>query len=161
MAVKPKPLKTGASSELKAIERKWGKALTQAGWTGFPNTLFERQAALGLDPLDINILLHISSYWWEADNKPHPSLTTIANAIGVDRRTVQRRIAKLEASKFIRRQERRIAGKGSRTNVYHFDGLIDAAKPYAEEKIEEIERRRREDSDRPSRKGKPRLSVVK
>ena len=27
----------------------------------FPNVLFERQQALGLDPLDINILLHIAS----------------------------------------------------------------------------------------------------
>jgi hypothetical protein len=31
------------------------------------------QQALGLDPLDINIILHIASYWWSESGKPHPS----------------------------------------------------------------------------------------
>ena len=36
----------------------------------------------------------------------------------------------------MRREERRIPGKGSKTNLYHLDGLIAAALPYAKEKVE-------------------------
>ncbi len=142
------------SSALRANEKKWGKTLMQAGWTAIPNIIFERQQAIGLDAMDINILLHLSSYWWESGNKPHPAVGTIASAIGVDRRTIQRRIAAMEKAGFIRREERRIKGKGSRTNLYHFDGLIEAVKPFAQEKNKEIARRQKEDNERVSRKGK-------
>jgi DNA-binding Lrp family transcriptional regulator len=47
---------------------------------------------------------------------------TIAKAIGVTPRSVQRRIAALEAAKLIRREERRISHKGSKTNIYHLRG---------------------------------------
>jgi len=133
----------------------------KAGWTVFPNVLFERQQALGLDPLDINILLHIASYWWSESGKPHPSKVTIAKAIGVDPRTVQRRIAALETANLIRREERRISKSGSKTNVYHLEGLIEAAKPYALEKIRERDARAAEREARAARKGKPHLKVVK
>lgn len=35
----------------------------KAGWTALPNVIFERQRALGLDAIDVNIILHIASYW--------------------------------------------------------------------------------------------------
>ncbi len=133
----------------------------KAGWTVLPNVLFERQQALGLDPLDINILLHIASYWWSESGKPHPSKVTIAKAIGIDPRSVQRRIAALEAAKLIRREERRISKSGSKTNIYHLDGLIEAAKPYALEKIQERDAKAAERAARASRKGKPKLKLVK
>src|SRR5262245_14645826 len=112
-------------------EAKWTAALMRAGWTVIPNIIFERQQALGLGPIDINILLHIVSYWWEPHNKPHPSKTAIASAIGVDPRTVQRHIAALERGGLIRREQRRTSRTGSKTNIYHLDGLIAAATPYA------------------------------
>jgi hypothetical protein len=31
---------------------------------------FEYQQALGLDPLDVKILLHIASHWWKPAEKP-------------------------------------------------------------------------------------------
>lgn len=67
-----------------------------AGWTVIPSVIIERQQVLGLDALDVNILLHLATYWWTPDNKPHPAKKTIADAIGVEPRTVQRRIAALE-----------------------------------------------------------------
>ena len=76
----------------------------KAGWTLLPNVIFERQQALGLDPMDVNILLHLASYWWTEESKPFPSKTTIAKAIGVDPRSVQRRIARLEKGYLIRRE---------------------------------------------------------
>lgn len=138
--------------ELRINEQKWTKPLMDAGWTAMPTVIFERQQSLGLEPLDVNILLHLSSFWWTVDNKPHPSKVTIAKAIGVDPRTVQRRIAAMERDGLIKREERRIPGKGSRTNIYHLDGLIKEALPFAEEKIAEKKRRAEEDRKRPGRK---------
>lgn len=83
--------------------------------------------------------------WWTKDNKPHPSKRTIAEALGVDPRTVQRRIAAMEKAGFIHREQRRMRGKGSKTNHYSLDGLIREAQPYAKEKLEERARREEED----------------
>jgi predicted transcriptional regulator len=149
------------ADQLRINEKKWSPTLMKAGWTVLPNVLFERQQALGLDPLDINILLHIASYWWNESGKPHPSKVTIAKAIGIDPRSVQRRIAALEAANLVRREERRISKTGSKTNIYHLDGLIEAAKPYALEKIQERDAKMAERAARASRKGKPQLKVVK
>ena len=149
-----------AAKELRVNERKWSKTLMDAGWTAVPTVIIERQKALGLDPTDVNIILHLASYWWTSDNKPHPSKKTIAEALGVTPRTVQRRIAAMEEAGFIRREQRRIPGKGSRTNLYHLDGLIKEAKPFAEEKLKERMRREKDDKSRPGRKGRPHLKVV-
>jgi len=54
--------------------------------------------------------------------------------MGITPRTVQRRIAAMERDGLIRREERRISKQGSKTNLYHFDGLIEAAKNFALEK---------------------------
>jgi DNA-binding transcriptional regulator YhcF (GntR family) len=148
-------------AQLKVNEKKWTPTLMKAGWTVLPNVLFERQQALGLDAIDINIILHIASYWWTKEGKPHPSKKTIATAMGIEPRTVQRRIAQLEAAQLIRRQERRSIGNVSQTNVYHLDGLIAAATPYALEKIQEREAKAAEKAARAARKGKPKLTVVK
>jgi len=154
-------LEKGEAERLKVNERKWTPALMKAGWTVLPNVIFERQKALGLDPLDINILLHIASYWWTKESKARPSKVTIANAIGIEPRSVQRRIAALEKAKLIRREERRISRDGSKPNIYHLDGLIEAAKPFALEKIEEMKAKAAERVARAARKGKPRLKLVK
>jgi predicted transcriptional regulator len=148
------------ADRFKVNEKKWTRPLMRAGWTVLPNVIFERQQALGLDPLDINIILHIASYWWNQGSKPHPSKVTIAKAIGVDPRTIQRRIADLEKGKLIRREQRRVAGTGSKTNIYHLDGLIEAATPYAHEKIQESELKATVRAERAKRKGKTVLKSV-
>ncbi len=81
--------------------------------------------------------------------------------MNVNPRTVQRRIAALQNAGLIWREERRIPGQGSKTNRYHFDGLIKAARPYAQEKVRERARREAEDKDRVRRRGRPKLRVVK
>jgi hypothetical protein len=149
-----------AVETVKVNEKKWTKPLLAAGWTLLPNVIVERQKALGLDPLDLNILLHLAMYWWTADNKPHPSKATIAAAIGVDSRTVQRRIAAMEAAGLIRREERRVRGQGSKTNVYHFDGLIKEATPFAHERVRERAADEEERRARAARK-RPSLTLVK
>ena len=145
---------------LKVNERKWGKPLMEAGFTVFPNIILERQQTLGLDPTDVNILLHLARYWWEKENAPHPSKKSIAAAVGVHPRTVQRRIANMEAAGFIKREQRRTDSKTNKTNRYHFDGLVEAATPYAEEALQERTRRREEDAARITRRGRARLQIV-
>ncbi|MGI9401037.1 MAG: hypothetical protein ACR2O0_07280 [Rhizobiaceae bacterium] len=132
-----------------------------AGFTVIPNIILERQKALGLDPLDVNILVYLSTYWWTADGLPRPSKKTIAEAVGRDPRTVQRRIAAMEAGGLIKRIERRESPTGSKPNEYSFDGLIQAAKPYAREKIEERAATASAKAARAARKGKPKLKLVK
>jgi hypothetical protein len=53
-----------------------------AGWTAMPNVIIEAQAALELDPLDMNILRPPGFSLVEAENKPHPAKASMAKAIG-------------------------------------------------------------------------------
>jgi len=157
MAAATKPLATTAID--KSVAAKWSAPLAKAGWTSFPNIIFERQAALGLTPLDINILLHLAGYWWKPGENAHPSKATIAKAIGVSPRTVQKRIAAMETAGFIKRIYRKTGVGDNDTNEYDLSGLIEAAKPFAEEKIVERERRQKEQAESITRK-KP-LAIVK
>jgi DNA-binding MarR family transcriptional regulator len=145
--------------KIKVNEAKWSKPLMSAGWTSMPSVIIEKQEALGLDALEMNIILHLSHYWWTPDNLPHPSVETIARAVGVKPRTVQKRIKALHELGLIERAERRHTPFGSRTNLYSFKGLIAKATPFAEEKIAEIVKRQKDKQDRLTRK-KPKLEVV-
>jgi DNA-binding MarR family transcriptional regulator len=129
-----------------------------AGWNAIPNVIIEKQAALGLDALDMNIIVHLSHYWWRPDNLPHPSVETIAKAIQVTPRTVQKRIKAMQDLGLIKREERRFTKTGSTTNLYSFQGLIDAARPYALEKLAEIDKATKAKKERLARK-KPKLVV--
>lgn len=140
-------------------EAKWTKEVWDAGWNGFPSIIIEKQEALGLDAIDMNIILHLSNYWWFADNLPCPTVATIAKAIGVKPRTVQKRIASLQAAGLMTRQERRKTRFGSDTNLYSFEGLIKAVTPYAIEKVAKRAQREKEEQERLARK-KPKLTVV-
>jgi predicted transcriptional regulator len=150
---------TQDKERLKRNEEKWSAPLMQAGWTVLPSVILERQQALGLDAVDVNILLQLARHWWFSDNPPHPSKATIAECIGVDPSTVRRHIARMEAVGFIKRQARyKPKHQGQDTNVYLFDGLIRQATPYAHEAIAAKEERKEEDALRRKRK-KPILVV--
>lgn len=125
--------KTTDEQKVKINEKKWSKPLWSAGWSGIPNIIIERQEALGLDPIDMNIILHLTQYWWRADNPPSPSVGTIAKALKLGVRTIQKHIKCLEDAKLIERVERRDGPYGSQTNLYKLDGLIAAARPAKED----------------------------
>lgn len=135
-------LKQKSEDILKINEKKWSKALMDPGWTAFPSVILENLDELGLKPIDATILMYLSTHWWTADNLPRPSKFSIAKAVGIQSRSVQRRIANLEKKGLIKRVEHRIPGKGSRPNSYSFAGLIKAAIPLASKKAEEIAQRR-------------------
>jgi DNA-binding transcriptional regulator YhcF (GntR family) len=145
---------------LRKNEAKWSKPLMAAGWNALPSIIIEKQQALGLDAIDMNIIVHLSNYWWRADTLPFPSVEKIAKAIGVKPRTVQKRVTALQAGGLLTRIERRKTRYGSDTNLYSFDGLIKAALPYAEEKLANRAKRAEEEEDRLARK-KPKLTLVK
>jgi len=150
------------SSEIRINEQKWGKSLMTAGFTLLPNMIFAHQAELGLRPTDLNILMHLLSYWWSPGDLPHPSKRTIATMMGIDPRTVQRRIAALEKRGLIARQSRTGAHRGTQTNIYHFDGLITAATIFAKQHIEEREKKAKANAEKAVKlaKAKPNLVVV-
>ena len=156
MAVKTQ---TGNNTDLRTNEKKWSKPLMDAGWTALPSVIIENQKQLGLSPLDLNIVLYLASKWWTAEGKPFPSKSTMAKAMDVHPRTIQKHIAGLEGAGYIRREERRTP-TGSKTNLYHLDGLIKAAKPFADEKLAEMKNKAEIAKRRQERRGAPKLRLV-
>lgn len=140
-------------------EAKWSPVLMDAGYTLLPSVILERQRALGLDAVDINIILHLARHWWYSENLPYPSKKTIAECMGINTSTVQRRIRALEAGGLIARKARYHQKGGQLSNYYDFEGLIREATPYAKELIEEREERRNQAAARRTRK-RPILKVV-
>lgn len=144
--------KSENASHLRENEKKWGATLVDAGWTLIPSTILERQRALGLDPVDLNILLQLARHWWQAGNPPHPSIRTIAECIDRSVSTVQRRLKKLERDEIIKIEHRFDKNRGQTSSNYYFPGLIAAATEYAQEAIEERARTQKEVADRRTRK---------
>jgi DNA-binding transcriptional regulator YhcF (GntR family) len=141
-----------AKEALRENERKWTKKLMEAGWTAVPSVILERQKALGLDPIDLNIIMHLACHWWYADKLPFPGKKLLADAMQVSARTVQRRIARMERDGIIRRIERWHPTWGQQSNRHDFAGLIKEATPYAEEKLQDREKARQEREQRRKRK---------
>ena len=144
---------------LRRNEEKWSTPLMDAGWTAIPSIILDKQHALGLDPIDVNILLQLAKHWWFTENLPHPSKATLAELMNVNPSTVRRRISRMVDAGFIKRVPRYDAKHGGQTsNAYEFDGLIEAATPFALEALNARDERRAEDAARRSRK-KPKLIV--
>jgi hypothetical protein len=72
---------------------------------------------------------------------------------------VRKRIQQLEKANLVRREERRVRGKGSKTNIYHLDGLIDELQAFAAEMVKKKKERMAEKEARYRQKGKPKLVV--
>ena len=140
--------KQQSQAGLRQNEQKWSTILMDAGWMAIPNVIIEHQRALGLDAVDINILLHLIRHWWTADNLPRPSKRTMAECMKVDMSTIRRHIAAMEKRGLIQRVTRFDKTRGQKPNCYDFSGLIRAAQPLAKEALKLIEQRREEDSKR-------------
>ena len=114
-----------------ANDDKWSPELMGAGWVSMPSTIIEFHRELGMDAVDLVIVLYLATFWWTKHQRPFPAKSTMAQALGVCARTIQRRIAAMESKRLVSREERRSPGKGSNTNLYNLDGLIQASKPLA------------------------------
>ena len=80
MPQQTKPKEQG--KQFRENEKKWSKTLMDSGFTVFPSVILERQKALGLSPLEVNILLFLCTFWGTKDGRPHPAIGTIAEAVG-------------------------------------------------------------------------------
>jgi DNA-binding MarR family transcriptional regulator len=148
------------TEQVRQLEQRWTRALIAPGWTAVPSIILEKQHALGLDPLDLTIVLHLVMFWWYRDNPAHPSKGRIAAAIGIDASTVRRRIARMEKDGLIRREDRFDSSTGRQeTNFYHFDGLIESTTPFAVEALREKEERKALSVARRKRK-RPNIALV-
>lgn len=136
-AVAEAPSSPPPAPKQRSNETKWGKAIIKAGWTCIPNILIRRQKTLGIDSVDLNILLHLLTYWWEDENLPHPSKETLAKAIGVNASTIQRHIRRMEAGGLLRRIERRREGDRNDTNLYDLTPLREILEPHAQQELDE------------------------
>ena len=131
---------------LKSLENKCGKNVIAQGWTGVPNTLIERQQALGLSSLDVNILLILLKYWWDADFPPYPSKRVIGEMVGKEESTIRRCMAGLERKGFIQRTANYLSLGGQSSNTYKLDGLVLRLEQEAKALAELKETRKEEDA---------------
>lgn len=121
---------------------KWGSAIDK-GMTGFqivPDMLIRNQQNLGLDATDIVVLLNILMYWWTKDNLPRPKLAVIARRMGVSKRTVERRVEKMEGLELLKRLPARKDKDPPGTKRFDVNGLVkelqrlaDSMRDYEEE----------------------------
>lgn len=140
------------AQKLKALERKWGKTTLEVdGWTAIPNLLLERQQALDIDAVKLNILLVLLKHWWEKSKMPWPSRATIGEIVGRDKSTVQKHLKAMEDRGLIQRNSRYQSAGGQTSNEYDLSGLIAELKALA--KAEQKERRKRAEDDARRRRG--------
>ena len=125
------------AQDVGVIEERWTKPLIDVGWTALPNIVLLKQAALGLKPMHINIIMQIAKHWWEPEKAPYPSVGALAEAIGVKEQTVRRNIKYLVEAGFLEKTKRFYEKGGQKSNSYTFDGLIERCRPFAEEMLAE------------------------
>lgn len=131
-----------SSNQERTLEKKWGRATIDAGYTVIPVVLLKYQQRLGLKPLELNVLLQILSYWWKEGGLPRPSKKSLATAVGVDPSTIRRCLVRLEKAGYIKREFRRTQSGANRANVYDPSGLVSVLKPIAAEELGEIQKRK-------------------
>ena len=94
-----------------------------AGFQLVPDVLLVKQQQLGLDALDVLVLLNITSFWWFRDRPPFLRTNVIAARTGVSPRSVQRIVKKLQTMGYITRK-RWADDEGNTWPAVFFDGLI-------------------------------------
>ena len=74
----PAPRKTlalrgrvGIDPEINA-RKKWGNEVFESGYQMFPDVLLRCQRFLGLEAMDVLILMNITMHWWSYDDLPIP-----------------------------------------------------------------------------------------
>lgn len=132
----------------KASARKWGAKVLEHGFSIVPSLLFKGQARLGINGMQLAILLHLADFWWDSDQHPWPAKSTVAERLGVSSRQFQKHIEALEKRGYVKRIERLSSRKGKLSNAYDLSGLVERLK-----KIEPEFREVKEQKKRVTRKG--------
>jgi len=96
------------------------------GFAMLPNVLLDHSHELGLDSGDIHLIALLERHRFADEDAPFPSVSTLADRMGVHRSTVQRRIKRLEQRNLLVRERRVSKAGGQASNGYRLTGL-DAA----------------------------------
>ena len=104
------------------VKDKWQGAVTEgSGFVAVPMALLRLQTKLKLTATDMLVLINLLAHWWDAPRAVFPRSTTIANRMGVAKRTVQRSTQKMMRSGLIERGFEKHGGGTRRT--YQFTPL--------------------------------------
>lgn len=121
---------------LRESEKKWGKPAIAAGFTVIPSTLLAKQHALGLDCIDVVIILQILKHWWHKERAPYPSQVQLAKTMGTNLSTVKRHLTRLRELGFIDWSGRSNKHGGQAANAYDLSGLIKHVHDFAAAEVE-------------------------
>jgi DNA-binding transcriptional ArsR family regulator len=103
-------------------EKFWGREVWAEGFVALPLRLLSGVGALGLDGGDLALVAHLLSFA-RPGSPPWPSVATLAERLGLKRRQVQRRLARLEEAGLVKR----VARLGKST-AYDLGGLAIATR---------------------------------
>ena|SRR5258706_7606072 len=133
---------------LRESEKNWGRPAIAAGFTLFPSVLLHKQHALGLDCIDVVIVLQILKHWWHAENAPYPSQVQLAKTMNVDLSTIKRHLVRLRDGGLVTWSSRTSKHGGQASNAYDLSGLIKHVNDFA---VEELAAREKEADARKAR----------
>ena len=95
------------------IKEKWQGAVTaSSGFVAIPVALLRLQTHLKLTATDMVVLANFLAHWWDPERSVYPRSSTIAQRMGVTKRTVQRSTNKMLKKGLI---ERRFGKDGRRS----------------------------------------------
>ncbi|HEY4370752.1 MAG TPA: helix-turn-helix domain-containing protein [Burkholderiales bacterium] len=103
---------------------KWGTEVIGPGYTAVPDVLLANLAQLKITPTELAVLLQLMRFWWTAQQLPFPSKRTVALALGMTEKNVQKVVGRLVKRGLIKRIERRKPGDRSESNCYDFAPLV-------------------------------------
>lgn len=98
----PKP----AAKKPSSTERIWGKAVYSHGYAGIPSILIQAQRRLGINAMQMNIIIQLLDYWHEPTRKPFPAKKELAKRMDVTEKTIQNNMRALEKAGYIKRRYR-------------------------------------------------------
>nr|WP_082490272.1 helix-turn-helix domain-containing protein [Methylobacterium sp. Leaf122] len=110
------------------ISAKWGKSVAGRGFAQIPNYLLLINRFIDEDsrlpPIEVLILIQLVGTWWKKEEKPFPSMRTLAVRCGVSERQMQRSINSLVKKGLLLKTKRRTRGIIA-SNSYDMQPLVD------------------------------------
>ncbi len=104
---------------------RFGDDLMQGNFTVVPNLILDHYAELGISPVEMMWTIHVWEYWWTLHD-PYPSLSSVAEKMGVSRRQAQRYAESLREKGYLETNIRLLEGVGQSTNEYDFTPMLRA-----------------------------------
>ena len=108
---------------------KFGDQLMQDGFTAVPNSVLEHYAELGITNNEMMFTIQVWNFWWRLRD-PYPSLATIAERMGLQRRQTQQYVESLRNKGFLKTEQRYSESGSKLTNEYDFSPMLKAIREH-------------------------------